>query len=83
MKLNNLQLGDEIKYTYKNETYVGKIVKHNKTVCSDLVNDKNIIIHESNKYHIMLYNTNSIISFDDNNKDMSIIDIKRKEAFLI
>jgi len=82
MKLNSLQVGDKVKYTYKNDMYTGIVVKHYKTICSELVNEKNTFSYELNKYHILLEN-NTIITFEDTNKDVVILDVKRKESLLI
>lgn len=83
MTISNLHIGDEITYSYKEKVYTGKICKHIKNIISELINDKNILTYEVNKYYLILKNNNCIINFDDSNKNIIILDIKRKESLLI
>lgn len=83
MTISNLHIGDEITYSYKNKVYTGKICKHIKNIISELINDKNVLIYELHKYYVILNHSNCIINFDDSNKNIIILDVKRKESLLI
>jgi hypothetical protein len=83
MKLNNLQVGDTVVYSFKKVVYTGKIVKHNKNITTELINNENIFSYEVNKYYVVLDKLNMTSIIDDSNQEIVLIEVKRKERLLI
>lgn len=83
MKIKTLQVGDTITYSFKTVTYTGVCLKHTKKITTELINNEHTVSYESNKYYIMLNIPKLIITIEDSDTEVIVIDIKRRERLLI
>lgn len=80
--MSRIGIGDDIIFKYQDRIFKGKICQHRKTIVSELV-DNSIFSYETNKYHVMIDDgTNSIITFDTENSNINILEIRKKERNL-